>query len=131
DRGDVRVREHRSGDVPVIGRAQLRWAVAGRALGDEVVADDAGLVVRHVLELVLGGNVAERVNAGCAGALVRVDPHAPVVGELDAAGGRADEVGVRGSADRYEKRIPGQGRAVGEVELDARAVRRPARRGDR
>ena len=71
DRGDLRRGEHRGGHVAVVEGLQ------GLRVG-EVVCDDPGLMVGHVLELVRRADVAERPHAGRVGAAMPVDDDPPV-----------------------------------------------------
>src|SRR5699024_5265093 len=108
--GDLRVGEHCRGDVPFVHGAQVLGV-------GEVVRDDPGLGIGHVLELVRRGDVAQSPYAVHGGAAVGVCPHPVVLVGLDARSVQVEAVGVRGPSGGHEQQLGAGTGAVGEVEV--------------
>ena len=87
----------------------------------QILADHAGLMVGHMLELILRADVAERENASRGGALVFVDRDATVA-HLDTRQLGVEQVAVGDPARRHQHHVSLQRRTVVHRQGDAVTV---------
>ena len=118
DVGDLRIGEHRGGNVAMIGGDHRSGVVP---VAEQVVLHDARFVVGDVLELVRRRHIAECEDVTGRGPLVFVDDDSPVV-EFDAGLFGVQLIAVGAPAGGHQHDVGLQFGAVVEFEHDAGAV---------